>query len=219
MPAGDIYMSALHFTYQGNANLYCNYFRVKTEVNESLIPSEIAVYVDNDWDTEMKPTVDSSFVPDCIEVRQVHPNNSIPDISAVTNPAGTRTPADNLPGQCSLVATLFGDVANPDARNRGRDFWTGAQEGDQAAGVWSSVPGNFKNLINGYYAARDTEFVGGSGNVYEWVIFSRTAAKLLLPVFSWTVKLMRVRYLIRTQRRRQPADPCEAFDNVSPIAP
>ncbi len=218
MSVGDIYQSGLHFTFQKNANIFCNYFRLKTEVDIEEITTEINVHVEADWNDNMRPIMDGNFVVDCIEVRQVWPNNAIPDIKAVVNPAGTRSDTDNLPGQCSLVATLFGDVDNPTNHNRGRDFWTGGAEGDQTDGKWIGGPAVFRTLLLAYYQARVQEFTGLSGNVFQWVVFSLTTAKLSQTPFHWVVQRIRLRDLVRTQRRRQPSDPCETFVSVEPAA-
>lgn len=219
MSVGDVYMSALHFTYQGNANLFCNYFQVDEEPSVDDVITDVEAYINTDWASDLRPIVDTSFVVDCIEVRQVHPNNSIPLITTVAIPAGSRTPADNLPGQCSLVATLFGDKNNPDKNNRGRDFWTGGQEGDQAAGVWDTAASKFLDLVKDYYANRTVLVSPVSGNVFSWGTFSATRAKAATAPWFWQMELVRLRHLVRTQRRRQPADPCETFTTVEPVQP
>ncbi len=219
MAVGDIYMTALHFTYQKNANLFCNYFEVDEEPSSDDVQTDLATWLQDDWDDNMISIFDDTFVVDCSEVRQVHPNNSIPLITAVTTPAGTRTPADNLPGQCSLVATLFGNKTDPNGKNRGRDFWTGGQEGDQVAGEWTDSAGLFLRLISTYYTARTVLVSPPSGNVFSWGTFSKKAVENEEAVHFWQMELVRLRHLVRTQRRRQPSDPCETFTSVEPVQP
>ena len=149
----------------------------------------------------------------------MHPNNSIPLIAPVTTPAGSRTPADNLPGQCSLVATLFGNTSDPNGKNRGRDFWAGGQEGDQANGVWGTGGGVFAEIIKDYYEARTVLVSPVSGNVFSWGTFSAKAVADADPIHFWQMELVRLRLLVRTQRRRQPTDPCETFLEAEPVQP
>lgn len=218
MPVGDVYMTALHFTFQKNANLFCNYFDIKSEFDESLTQAELFKHIDDDFTNEMALVQDVKFVVNCIEVRQVHPTKSIPHVAASTTPAGLRTPADALPGQCNLVVSLFGDANDPTPRNRGRDFWTGAQTADQANGIWDTGVAKFQKLVQTYYAARVQEFTGLSSNVYRWGVFSKKSADLALPFF-FPMEQFRLRDLIRTQRRRQPVDPCETFITAVPNLP
>ena len=219
MAVNDIYMVSLHFTYQKNANVFCNYFEVDEEPDPEAVQTDLATWLQDDWDNEMISIFDAKFVVDCSEVRQVHPNNSIPLITAVTTPAGTRTPADNLPGQCSLVATLFGDKDNPNGKNRGRDFWTGGQEGDQANGAWTAGGGSFLDIIEDYYQARTVLVSPPSGNVFSWGNFSAKAVKDADPIHFWQMELVRLRHLVRTQRRRQPSESCETFTTGEPVQP
>lgn len=219
MAVGDIYMTALHFTYQKNVNLMCNYFQVDEEPSSDDVETDLATFVQDDWDDELRSIFDDKFVVDCSEVRQVHPNNSIPLVTAVLNPTGSRTPGDGLPGQCSLVATLFGNKTDPNAKNRGRDFWTAGQEGDQANGKWRTVPGEFLNLVELYYGARTVLVSPPSGNVFSWGNFSRKAVAVADPIHFWQMELVRIRHLVRTQRRRQPSDPCETYTSVEPVQP
>lgn len=219
MPVGDIHLTALHFTLQGNANMFCNYFQTDEEPDAAAVISDLSTYIVDDWENDMRSIMDDTFVVDCVEVRQVHPNNSIPNIEAVSNPAGSRTAAEAYPGQCSLVATLFGDKDNPDGNNRGRDFWTGAQEGDQGDGAWKTTTGKFLFLVTAYYDNRTVLVEPASGNVFSWGTFSRKRAAVPSVPFFYQMELVRLRHLVRTQRRRQPTDPCELFNTATPVQP
>ncbi len=217
MAVDYIYQTIIHSKHQNNANAYCWYFRVSTEVVADDVPDDLLVVI-TAIQSAMRSlhTTDVNF--ECNEVRQIWPNNSLPQIG-ITDEAGTRTTTASLPGQCSCVVTLYGDTTNPTKFNRGRDFLYGMDEADQGNGLFTVGPGYLTD-VDTFYAARSLITAQG-GNEFEWGNFSMTKAKLLgaLATYWFPMELMRSRQLVRTQRRRQPLDPCEVVLDSTPLPP
>ena len=66
MAVGDIYLTALHFTYQNNANLFCNFFQVDEEPSSDDVSTDLSTWAIADWENEMISIFDSKFVVDCV---------------------------------------------------------------------------------------------------------------------------------------------------------
>lgn len=214
MAVGDIYLVTNEFTYQGNANQYGWYLRVAVQGNPALVNSDLLQFGD-ERQTAWLPLQNLSVQFRCVTVRQVYPDNSLP-VLVPELVGGQRSCPDlsHIPGQCSAVVTLYGDIVNPTSFNRGRDFVTGQCCNDQANGEWNNVAGYLEDLC-AMYAAMTNQFVVG-GNTYDIGIYSPTRAKPptwpvapSIPPFFWVLQHVRGRQLVRTQRRRQPLDPCE----------
>lgn len=215
MPANDIYQCVIEFELQNNPNAYDYYLRVTT-VNdeENIYQGVLAFGAARITAMQALHSVDVTFR--CVVSRQVWPTKSIPRVQA-SGVAGNRTSATpiTLPGQCSAVVTLYGDRVDPDRWNRGRDFWTGALASDQANGVWNTGVASYLQDLCDYYQTMTNAFTDAWGNVYEIGLFSRTRAGVVEgtpPVavpFFWPLNFVIGKSLVRTQRRRQPEDPCE----------
>lgn len=227
MPVGDIYVVSNEFEYQDNANAYSFYLRVTAEANPNLVGSQLLDF-GVARQTAWLPLHQVLVTFRCVTARQVYPTNSLPQLR-ITDVTGSRScfpSLAGLPGQCCAVATLYGDIANPTANNRGRDFITGMCCSDQINGVIDVDGGGYGGDLCLMYVTMSSSYTAG-GNEYEIGIYSPTRAKPpMWPVtpsvvpFFWRLQHVRVRSLIRTQRRRQPQDPCEAVcDNAIPAVP
>lgn len=217
MPAGDIWTAGIEFEYQNNPNTYNWYLRLTQETNPQNVGEDVIEFGKQVLDG-LKP-LHSVFVNfRCVTARQVHPTKSVPEIDVV-NDLGNRdcTTCGVLPGQCCIVATLWGDPAAPNKNNRGRDFFTGMCAADQTNGKFDT---GVATLVQDYcdlYQATGNNFVGAFGNNFEIGVFSPTKAKEDLAdpdneiEHFWQLQKVRVKSLVRTQRRRQPTDPCEDF--------
>ncbi len=216
---GDVWQVVNEFEYQGNPNSYIWHVQTRVEGAPNLIPAQLEQFGSERqaaWALLHNPSVD--FL--CITTRQIFPTFSRPRI-LIEKQSGsaTCTPALNhLPGQCSCVVTLYGDVDNPTSRNRGRDFITGQCADDQVNGVWNNGVGSYLESVCEMYRLMGSEIEIG-GNTFDVGIYSRSNA---LPPkvngvqpppiepFFWSLKHVTGRSLVRTQRRRQSEAPCEA---------
>lgn len=214
MPVDDIYLGNIENEFQGNANTYSFYLRVETVNDEDNISAGVLEFLAARR-TALLPLHSLLVTFRCNTVRQVWPNKSLPE-SDITGLIGSRTcTAGVLPGQCSAVITLYGDKANPTQHNRGRDFMTGACVDDQVNGTWFTGPASYLQDWCDYYQTMTNSFTDSFGNVFDIGIFSLTQAKKTIEVppqavvFFWPLNFVRGRSLVRTQRRRQPEDPCE----------
>lgn len=216
MAVGDIYLSTIEFTYQNNPNAYHFHLKVTTEGDPDNTGTHVAQF--GQARTIAYQALHNTFVDfQCATARQIWPNKSVPEV-VITNLSGNRTTTGpiTLPGQCSCVVTLYGDPVDPTKHNRGRDFWTGQLAQDQELGLWDH-PAAYLQEVCDWYAAMGNTYTNG-GNVFDIGIFSPTEAKRSLGpppdptvVFFWKLQKIRAKQLVRTQRRRQPEDPCEVF--------
>lgn len=138
---------------------------------------------------------------------------------AISIPGGLVSPGP-LPGQCSMcVQTLTTDFP-PNPSNRGRDFWYGFVEGAQVNGGW--LDATWQLLEAHLHATLFGGFVTPDGGGYHWVNWSGkvSAQRCALPpgtdpftaIDSWSnIQTLRCLKHVRTQRRRQPENPCEKF--------
>jgi hypothetical protein len=216
MAVGDIYQVVNEFTYQGNANNYIWNLRVTSEVSQPTTLIDLLAFGavrQTAWLPLHNPSVEFR----CVSVRQVHPTNSLPRINA-NSEFGNRSCVPSLahlPGQCSCVVTLYGDAADPNANNRGRDFVTGQCCADHLNGVFLTGASSYVEELCALYQGMGNTYSGGDAS-FEIGVYSPSRAKppgypdvpSLVPFF-YTLQLVRVRSLVRTQRRRQPVDPCE----------
>jgi len=229
MAVDDVYSVDIHMTYQQNPNIMCFNYRVKVETDPTIVISDLITQGDTTIKAALLPLHVTTVLFPCVTVRQIWPNNSLPEIKATAAIVGTRTPTTALPGQCSNVWTLFSDKLNPTARNRGRDFWFGQDCADLVANG-ANYDQAWLDAVAAFYVALDQDFSGAGGaNDFEWCIFSRTqAVENVDPQFvsnggavpdpptfgnepAPTVIFVRSDGLVRTQRRRQPEDPCAEF--------
>jgi len=225
---GDIYQVTNEFIYQGNPNQYSFHLRLQIEGTPATVNADMLAFGVL-RETAWLPLHNPSVTFRCVTARQVFDTNSLPQLE-VTGNSGNRTciPAlDHLPGQCSCVAQLFGDIVDPTAFNRGRDFVCGQCCDDQLDGEFTAGPGYIDELCL-MYATMTNIYVNGA-NTYDIGIYSPSRAKPPgdpppppIPPFFWPLQHVRTKQLVRTQRRRQPLDPCEvvcdlAVTSVPPI--
>ena len=220
---GDVIQVNNEFTFQGDANLYSWYLQSTVIAEDFSMDEDMAEFGDQREDA-LVPLSASLVTFACISSRRIWPQKSLPQVVATGN-SGSFTPTSGaLPGQNSLVVTLYGDVDNPTRHNRGRDFWTGLDADSQANGVWKFAPGDQAVLFAAMYATMTSKFEATqSGNEYRIGLFSMTQANKTIPqgdppvivdpaaVYFWPLQKVRARSLVRTQRRRAAQDPCEAI--------
>ena len=235
MPVNDVYQVDINTRFQENDNIYCFVYQVRTVVDETLIPGDLETYGELTIAPALLPIHIPGVVFRCVVVNQIWPNASIPTIESLLDAPGTRTFTKGLPGQCSAVVQIFGDTSDPTGRNRGRDYLYGQDVGDLAVAgnVWDA---GYLTDVCTFYQVLDDGFTSPGGNVFELGVFSRMQAKEnidpqfvsnggIVPDpdtfgddFFNQVVLYRLQPLVRTQRRRQPLDPCLDLTNCDPLA-
>ncbi len=231
MAIDDIIKADVFFTHQKNPNQYCYNF-------ETTVSSEPATQDLEEFATVfvaiimpgIKAWSDESVIFNCVKTSLVvrgDPDDDsvpLPVIKNLGDAAGTRMTLDALPGQCSAVVQTLKSIDEVKPRTRGRDFITGLVETDQTDGLWTQATADL--VLNRY----DTVIIGtlagvGAGR-YLYGNFSPTQQAEnvnkdfvsnggLVPdpetfgdaPFS-EVTLSRMQQLVRTQRLRQPEDPC-----------
>lgn len=246
MPEGDIYMATIWERYQDNDNAHIFCVNVENETVQAQSPVEIDNWLHNDVLPLMKPLKNEKLVFRCSNVQQVWgnlpspgPKTSLPRVTPFIAQTGSRdlTAAAPMPGQLSLVAQLITDQDNPTSRNRGRDFWYAMLQGDMDSDDGDRWDAAFQLEVITFYTSLTSNFSNGSGNTYSWGVFSRTQAvenanpdatdengipNSEKPTFGdpyfQTATKVRINPMIRTQRRRQPLDPCKVYiDQDIPI--
>lgn len=218
----DVWQVTNEFEYQGNPNTYNWHLQITLEgapdrVGQDMLAFGLARQVA--WVALHNPSV--RFL--CITARQLFPTTSLP-MQTINDPVvlGNRTCdplLGHLPGQCSAVVTRYGDKQDPTGRNRGRDFVTGQCCNDQFNGEFDSGIGSYLEALCAMYANMTNRFILPP-NEYDIGIYSPSNAlppkaapgdpqpPPIVPYF-WPLEFVRGRSLVRTQRRRQPLDPCE----------
>lgn len=217
MAVDDIWQGTLETEYQNNPNTYSWYFKAEQQAN----PPAAAADVLGEMDAiliALKPMMNTEVMVRCTTARRVAPNFTLPEIK-IKNEEGLRSTAPGefeLPGQCALVVSLYGDPTNITKHNRGRDFINWGLTGDQNSGVWNGPGSPWWDGIKSAYVEIGNSFSGAVGNNWEIGIFSRTEFKAKKPVeeYFWQLQNIRLRQLVRTQRRRQAEDRCEVVEDV-----
>lgn len=234
MPVDDVWQVTNEFEYQGNPNSYNWHLQVSVEGDAEGVGDDMLTFGllrQTAWILLHNPSV--RFL--CVTARQLFPTTSLPQMT-INDPVklGNRTCdplLNHLPGQCSCVVTRYGDKTNPTARNRGRDFVTGACGNDQFNGTFDSGIGSYLEELCTMYANMTNRYVSAP-NEYDIGIYSPSNAlppkaapgdpqpPPIVPYF-WPLEFVRGRSLVRTQRRRQPLDPCEIVcdQDILPIPP
>ncbi len=237
MAIGDIYMATIWSRYQNNDNAFIFCIVIDSETTPSAVPTDINTWIATDVITEWKPLHNDGVIFRCISTIKVWeqipspgPASSIPAVANLGDQQGTRpTMEDMVPGQLSLVAQLQTQVDAPTARNRGRDFWYGQVTGD-ITGTGEEWELTYRSEVCAAYQAIGKSFSSLNGNTWSWGVFSRTQAVENAnpeatneagipnseqptfgdPIFN-VIDLIRLKPSIRTQRRRQPIDPCLTY--------
>lgn len=219
MPIGDIYQVNNEFTLQGNANLVSWYLKLTAISDEDLVEADALAFGNATQGMLMGITSGNvSYL--CWTARQVWPNASLPGAAADVQAGEVLCVDTSLPGQCSMVVTTYGDTENPTRHNRQRDFLTGFCCDEQTNGEWNIL--RMEAVADAYKTLGNIWSAGAGGNTFEVGLFSMSEAKKTVsqggnpPVdedaeFWWILQLVRVKQLVRTQRRRQPLAPCELF--------
>ncbi len=236
MAVGDIIRTDVHFTFQGNPNIYCFAFRV-------IIPAPALDDEDNLldwWETEglvgvLGPPVkvgfdtlhDNTVVFNCLVAQKIA-NALTPTVKGVSLEV-TKTIGINgtlsglsLPGQNSfMLQTLPLNLSSILSTERGRNFHTGLHDTDQIDGVWTQAASDkITKFYGDWFLGDNVEF--GSAE-YEYINWSATThAKNVssIPpsplVDAWNaVEHVRGLKSVKTQRRRQHENPCDKyFDTV-----
>lgn len=222
MAVGDIWQMNSHYELQLNPNIYTYHLQTTVEADSSKLTDDIVAFGTLRM-IALQPLHTAEVLFRCSEAFRTFPDKSIPKI-AVHNLAGTRTAISTLPGQCQCVVTLYGDILAPTGRNTGRDFWNGQDVSDQDNGKWDSDPAGYMEDVRDYYIAMGDTYEPASGNKFDIGVYSRSnstppggppAPPPIVPYF-WKLQRARVRQLVRTQRRRQPEDPCELVIDGNP---
>ncbi len=234
MPVDDIYSVDIHSRYQNNDNIYCYVYQLDTISDASKIVTDLLAQGEDVIALRLLPLHVSSVIFRCVDVHQIHPNAGLPEIVDLVSDAGTRTVTQALPGQLSAVSTIYGNKTDPTQRNRGRDYFYGADAADleTSGDKWDS--GYLADICT-FYQFLDDGFTSTAGNAFSLGVFSRKQALENIdpqfvsnggavpdpPTFGDDpfnkVELYRMKGLIRTQRRRQPEDLCEENTDCDPL--
>jgi len=216
MAVGDVWQVTNEFSYQGNPDSYSFNLRVEAEGDSSSVQNQLLDFGEA-REAQWIPLHNPSVLFECVTARLLYPNTGLPK-ARVTGNSGSRSCSpvlNHLPGQCSAVVTLYGDLESPDRNNRGRDFVTGQCGDDQLNGTWLTGIGSYLDLLCQYYNIMGNSYLAGL-NSYAIGIFSPTRAGITVtphvpatPPFFWPLVLVRARSFVRTQRRRQPEGRCE----------
>lgn len=242
MPAGDIYMGTIWTRYQENDNAHIWCIEVTGESIQSQTPADINAWLTDPVVPGLKALQNAGVKYRCCSTQQVWSNGgtpapatSIPNVSLLNDEPGARTCiTGQAPGQLSAVAQIITDQDNPTGRNRGRDFWWGMCVGDLSTTLGEEWDASFLMEIMTFYNTLTSSFTGTGGNTFRWGVFSRVqAAENSFPDlvgedgiansdrptfgndFFNVATLIRMNPMVRTQRRRQPLDPCKIYPNMA----
>jgi len=225
MAVDDVYETTTFFDFQDNPNVYI--FHLREDGGGAGVPED---EINNYFEAVVLPAI-AIFTTDklkfvCIETRRIlindqkDPVSSLPRQNVVDINGMKASPLEPLPGQCSLVIQLLNDIENLDPKRRGRDFWTGLLEADQDNGTWLQAAADA--ITGAMNAAFLQPFATVGGATYLWGVYSQTLAAQrkaqpdgtpvpnLIDPFS-LIRDMRPLQQVRTQRRRQPDNPCKLY--------
>lgn len=227
MAINDVYVGDIHMRLQDNPNLYCFFYQITVENDETAAARDVAVHLKD----VVAPLLIAFHTPAvifrCSTGREVWPASSIVEVQDINDLPGDDTPNldhTTLPGQVSLLAHLYGNAADPNKSNRGRDFLHGFSTQDCDNGIWQT---SILSSVQNFYEVLPKTFTSVNQNTFAWGHFSLTqAAKTVgqngnppvdpLAKFFWNIELIRLHNLARTQRRRQPEDPCQQYVTFDP---
>lgn len=225
MALGDIYQVTTFFDFQGNTNnVYIWYFIEASAATTGTDEAALIAFFEVDLLPTLAIGLDENLIFTCIEAKRVLRQDvkikeSTLGEQKTVSIAGTITLAEALPGQCSLVIQTLESEESTGATARGRDFYTGFVEGDQADGIWLDAT---QDRVTGQL---DSEFTNGAalknGGAYGWQNWSNKKYALRLagggpPFLEATTDIQVLRPLnhVRTQRRRQSLNPCDLYGTI-----
>lgn len=230
MPIGDIYTVSTFFDFQGQTNnVYLWHMFTNDDADTSTNEHALNEYFEDTVLPAFVVGLDENFIFKCIDTKLVidesvkDPVTSISQQIAV-NLAGSVTTAEALPGQCSMVIQTIDELSNGDPSSRGRDFYTGFVEGDQADGVWiDATLAARTGILN---TVLKPSSILKNGGQWFWVNLSpkRIAARKagggppFVKVFA-DIEFLRPLKAVRTQRRRQFLNPCDKFGVIVDLDP
>jgi len=220
MAVTDVYKSNIFFDLQGQPdNILTYYFRQSGDVTSGFVEDSIIDGIETDLLPALAVVLNEELVFGCIEVAKLFDgagNVVMPSIPRhkTIDIEGAISLTESLPGQCSLVVQTLPGLDDTNPRHRGRDFYTGFSEGDQADGVWLEATANA--LVAALQSALSPVLQGSADGEYQWVNWSPTIAAEAAPAIRPDSVITHVRplRLVRTQRRRQPENPCALYYNV-----
>lgn len=223
MAQNDIYRVDVHSTLQKNPNVNCFFYQETDEVTPGGNPTKILLdeFVATNL-PDMLELFDETMIVDCTTCQLHHPTKGFPQLTEGPLP-GLKMMAVALPGQCSMVAQTLSNLDDITARNRGRDFHTGFVETEQVDGTWTVAA---VALVGAFYVSEMMVPLMAGGGTFVYGNFSATqAAENINPLFLGDppaqtppptfgdppfqiVSQVQITTKVRTQRRRQPLDPC-----------
>lgn len=222
MPANDIYETQLWSTLQGDtANIFTFYFKVNTApstgTEEDDLNDHMNDHVVTNWLALLAPAMEFT----CLDTKRIYESlgdtksTSIPRQLSLTGQVGTDV-GDSLPGQCSLVVQELTDMEFSDPSARGRSFYNGFVVDTQTDGVWDTV--HATGFINILVTNLMGGFTGDNGGQYTWVQVSQKRLNTDPIPLGMNAEITQLRGLkqVRTQRRRQPLDPCDRYFTLQP---
>ncbi len=225
MAAGDFHQVNTFHDFQGQTNnVYSWYFLMGSDPTSGTVDAKMIDFFEDDLLPTLAIGLDENFTFTCIESKRIidvdvkDKVTGIGEQKAVTI-AGTIMAAEGLPASCQMVIQTLSSLTDADPTGRGRDFYYGFVEGDQADGIWLDAT---QNRVTGQL---DAEFSSGSivkdGMTAQWVNWSNKRMALRSagggPPFlnpSTDINFLRPLNHVRTQRRRQSLNPCDKYGTV-----
>ncbi len=229
MAINDVYQGILEAVYQDNPNQFQMHFQTTTSIGSVTEPDDIAEFMELTVLPELVPLAVAAKVWRCSTAREIWPSTSLEKVRPFSPVIpGTRMLTSACPGQLSAVAQLVTVQIDSNSRTRGRDFHYAQDVVDlDVSGVsWDLT---YLTEIRDAYVTIGSSFTGTAGNVFDIGVFSRVQAleninpdfvgngglipdpPLFGQPFFRQITGVRTNPLVRTQRRRQPEDPCRVY--------
>jgi len=224
MPIGDIVRVDVNYTFQNNPNTWCTFWETQTAAPVDTEPVSILDLFFGSLQPALEVIMSNQITFDCLVAQVIDPLPAGLPVVRNRDAVGALDSTE-LPGNVNaVVQTLEGIVESP-PRKRGRDFWPGASVLEQVEGFWTQ---GYANLILDFYIAEVIPLLTDTNEgAYEWGNYSFTQrAENADPQFMGNggtvpdpptfgndpfteITLVRMVRACRTQRRRQPLDPCQ----------
>ncbi len=226
MAVGDVLQIDLNWTMQKNPNTYSYHYIVTVDPSTAEPVDDLLAVFSSAVMPNLANTFDDSAMLDCLVASVIEGEKVIPRVDLI-GAAGGRAPGLALPGQCSMLVQILPDVGEPTPRRRGRDFISALQEADQLDGDWTQAAADL--VLSIYNTELAATLVGAGGGNYEYGVYSFTQFKennnpIYVsnggstpdpPTFGddtfSEAGQFRALPQVRTQRRRQPEDPCQVY--------